>query len=153
MQDKDSTTDRHFRRRQKAALLGVHLPTVDELLRGMAFFGGDVTDDMREYAERLSRRLKKRQRPALATMVACLDEIAVEPSEDAIEFLMGTLEEAEVVEGVPVDECHLRCTVYLAWHRNAASAAAVGQRLAEMVFRDSLRARQCHGPESQRRGL
>ena len=37
---KDSPLDRHFDRRRKAAIAGLHLPSEEELLRGMPFLGG-----------------------------------------------------------------------------------------------------------------
>jgi hypothetical protein len=43
----------HFRRRSKAALAGVHLPTLRELLRGCPCLGDKVAQDAQEFAERL----------------------------------------------------------------------------------------------------
>lgn len=56
MSSKDSA-DRHFSRRLTAAVQGLHLPSEEELLRGMNFFRNDLDEDIREYAERLSRRM------------------------------------------------------------------------------------------------
>jgi hypothetical protein len=65
MTDETPSQDRHFQRRQKAAIAGLHLPTDEELLRGMAFFREDMAEDIREYSTRLSGRVKKRKQTGL----------------------------------------------------------------------------------------
>lgn len=80
MSSKDSQ-DRHFSRRLKAAVEGLHLPSEEELLRGMSFFRGDLGEDIREYAERLWRRVRKRGDHALEPLAAALEELTVEQSD------------------------------------------------------------------------
>jgi hypothetical protein len=72
---KVSDIERHFERRMKAARIGLHLPSEEELLRGMAFFGDELRSDIREYGSRLARRIKKRDRVELAPLIACLDDL------------------------------------------------------------------------------
>ena len=95
MTAKDSTHDRHFDRRFKAAKAGLHLPSEEELLRGMNFFRDELSEDIREYADRLSRRIRKRGNLALAALAACLDELTVEQSEDGVQCVVAALDGAE----------------------------------------------------------
>ncbi|MDF3217935.1 MULTISPECIES: hypothetical protein [Mesorhizobium] len=95
--------DRHFDRRLKAAKAGLHLPSEEELLRGMNFFGDRLEDDIREYASRLSRRMKKRGRVELLALANCLDDLATEQSEDGVKSVEAALDTAEVVKGIPAE--------------------------------------------------
>lgn len=133
---RDSTFDRHFDRRLKAAKAGLHLPSEEELLRGMAFFGDRLEDDIREYASRLSRRMKKRGRVELLPLTNCLDDLATEQSEDGIKSVQAALDTAEVVKGIPAEACRLRCQVYLAVFGDPQAAAAVASETASMAMRD-----------------
>jgi hypothetical protein len=135
MRSKDSS-DRHFSRRLTAAVQGLHLPSEDELLRGMNFFRNDLEEDIREYAERLSRRIRKRGDLALAALAAALDELTVEQSEDGVQCLLRSLEDAEEVKGVPVEACWLRCQYYLASFGNPEAAASIAVEAATIALRD-----------------
>ncbi|MHA6646193.1 hypothetical protein, partial [Mesorhizobium sp. A623] len=73
MTEKNPDIERHFERRMKAAKIGLHLPSEEELLRGMAFFDDELRSDIREYASRLTRRMKNRGREELAPLINCLD--------------------------------------------------------------------------------
>jgi len=86
MSGKDSRggRDRHFERRMKAAQAGLHLPTEIELLRDMPFLFDDMASDIREFAERLSRRLKHKPKFEIAPLVATLDDLAVDQSDEAL---------------------------------------------------------------------
>lgn len=128
--------DRHFNRRLTAALQGLHLPSEDELLHGMNFFRDDLEKDIREYAERLSRRIRKRGDLALATLAAALEELAVEQSEDGVRSLVQCLDAVEEVKGVPAEACRLRCQYYLASFGNAEAAAAIAGEAATVALRD-----------------
>lgn len=101
MSAKDTSPDRHFERRLAAARKGHHLPSEDELLRGMAFFREELTEDIREYSTRLSRRIRTRRRPELEAVANCLDDLAVEQSEDGVLCLQKALDHAEGVKDVP----------------------------------------------------
>lgn len=79
----------------------LHLPSEEELLRGMAFFGDRLEDDIREYGSRLSRRMKKRGRVELLPLANCLDDLATEQSEDGIRSVEAALGIAEAVKGFP----------------------------------------------------
>ncbi|RVA45249.1 AAA family ATPase [Mesorhizobium sp. M7A.F.Ca.US.001.01.1.1] len=147
---RDSTFDRHFDRRLKAAKAGLHLPSEEELLRGMAFFGDRLEDDIREYASRLSRRMKKRGRVELLPLANCLDELATEQSEDGIKCVKAALETAEVVKGIPADACRLRCQFYLAVFGDPQAAAAVAGVTASMAKLDFNESR---GPQMLWRAL
>ena len=132
---KDSI-DRHFDRRLKAAKAGLHLPSEEELLRGVAFFGDRLEDDIREYSSRLSRRMKKRGRVELLPLATCLDDLATEQSEDGIKCVEAALDAAEAVEGIHVEACRLRCQVYLAGFGDPQAAAAIAGEAASMAMRD-----------------
>ncbi|TPL02548.1 hypothetical protein FJ938_19040 [Mesorhizobium sp. B2-4-14] len=136
MTAKDSPLDRHFDRRLKAAKAGLHLPSEDELLRGMAFFGDKLEDDIREYSSRLSRRMRKRGRVELLPLASCLDDLAVEQSEDGIKSVEAALVVAEAVKGIPAEACRLRCQFYLASFGDPQAAAVVAGEAASLAMRD-----------------
>lgn len=132
---KDSQ-ERHFSRRLTAALQGLHLPSEEELLRGMNFFRNDLDEDIREYAERLSRRIRKRGDLALASLAATLEELAVEQSQDGVQFLVQCLDGVEEVNGVPIEACRLRCQYYLASFGDPDAAASIASEAATVALRD-----------------
>jgi hypothetical protein len=135
MTSKDSQ-DRHFSRRLNAAVQGLHLPSEEELLRGMNFFRSDLGEDIREYTERLSRRIRKRGDPALASLAAALEELSVEQSEDGVQCLVKALDGVDEVEGVPIAACRLRCQFYLATSGDPEAAAAIAGEAATVALRD-----------------
>lgn len=147
---RDSDLDRHFDRRLKAAKVGLHLPSEDELMRGMAFFGDKLEDDIREYASRLSRRMKKRGRVELLPLANSLDELATEQSEDGIKSVEAALNTAEAVKGIPAAACRLRCQFYLASFGDPQAAAAVAGETASMAMRD---VNESRGPQMLWRAL
>ncbi|TPK81161.1 AAA family ATPase [Mesorhizobium sp. B2-4-17] len=136
MTTKASTFDRHFDRRLKAAKAGLHLPSEEELLRGMAFFGDRLEHDIREYSSRLSRRMRKRGRVELLPLASCLDDLAVEQSEEGIKSVEAALVVAEAVKGIPAEACRLRCQFYLASFGDPQAAAAVAGEAASLAMRD-----------------
>ncbi|TPK11647.1 AAA family ATPase [Mesorhizobium sp. B2-5-7] len=144
------STDRHFDRRQKAAKAGLHLPSEDELLRGMNFFGDRLEDDIREYSSRLSRRMRKRGRVELLPLASCLDDLAVEQSEEGIKSVEAALVVAEAVKGIPAEACRLRCQFYLASFGDPQAAAAVAGETASMAMRD---VNESRGPQMLWRAL
>ncbi|RVA57611.1 hypothetical protein EN933_03710 [Mesorhizobium sp. M7A.F.Ca.US.001.01.1.1] len=94
MTAKASPHDRHFVRHRKAAKADRHLPTEVELLRGMPFLSGDIRSDIREFAERLSRRLKRNPPFEIAPLVAALDDVAIAQDEEAVQRVEAALKEA-----------------------------------------------------------
>jgi hypothetical protein len=128
--------DRHFNRRLKAAVEGLHLPSEEELLRGMSFFRGDLGEDIREYAERLWRRLSKRGDLAFASLAAALEELTVEQSDDGVRSLVKALDGVEEVKGVPIEACRLRCRFYLASSGDSDAAASIAGETAIIALRD-----------------
>lgn len=136
MAAKDSDVERHFERREKAAKAGLHLPSEEELLRGMTFLGEDLRQDMREYAERMARRMRNRGHVELLPLAAALDELTVEQSDDAIRAVEATLDMAEVVSGFWVETCRSRCRYYLACLGDPQAAAIVASEVASMALRD-----------------
>ena len=135
MNFKDSF-DRHFSRRLTAAVQGLHLPSEEELLRGMNFFRNDLDEDIREYAERLSRRIRKRGDLALASLAAALEELSVEQSQDGVQSLIRCLDGVEDVNGVPIEACRLRCQYYLASFGDPDAAASIASETATVALRD-----------------
>jgi hypothetical protein len=132
----EDSQDRHFSRRQNAAVEGLHLPSEDELLRGMGFYRGSLGEDIREYAERLARRLRKRGDLAFASLAAALEELTLEQSDDGVQSLVQCLDGMEEVKGVPVEACRLRCRFYLACSGDADAAAAIASEAAVVALRD-----------------
>jgi len=106
---------RHFDRRRKAALAGLHLPTEQELLEGMPFLGDDIQQDMQTFAERLMPRLRRRaERAHFAAVVTCLEQLTVSPDADEVRALADMLEEARASLPQSVQSWRLRCRIYLA---------------------------------------
>ncbi|MGO8042119.1 AAA family ATPase [Rhizobium johnstonii] len=136
MTDKPPSLDRHFQRRQKAAIAGLHLPTAEELLRGMAFFREDLAEDIREYSGRLAGRVKKRKRTGLALLATSLDELAVEPSEDSVLAVEVALDVIEDCQGLPVDDCRLRCRFYRAVFGDGQATALIAGEIAHLASGD-----------------
>lgn len=136
MTDKPPSQDRHFQRRQKAAIAGLHLPTAEELLRGMTFFREDLAEDIREYSSRLSGRVKKRKRTGLELLATSLDELSVEPSEDGVLAVEAALDLIHDTQGLPVDECRLRCRFYRAFFGNGQATALIAGEIAHLASGD-----------------
>jgi hypothetical protein len=136
--DKDSRSaqDRHFQRRLKAAAEGVHLPTEVELLRGMPFFNEDMASDVREYAERLSRRIKRKPSPQLAALTFALDDLAVDQGGDAIQNAERALAEADGIRSMWVSAARLRFRYYRAWLGDPEAAATIACEMASIAFGD-----------------
>ena len=118
---------RHFERRRKAALAGLHLPTEQELLEGMPFLANDIRQDMQAFAERLMPRLRKRaDHVHFAAVVNCLEQLTVSPGADEVRALTDILEEATASLPDGVRSWRLRCRIYLAYlgdHRAAFALA------------------------------
>ncbi|MDK1389978.1 AAA family ATPase [Sinorhizobium sp. 8-89] len=140
MTDNPPSQDRHFQRRQKAAIAGLHLPTAEELLRGMGFFREDLAEDIREYCSRLSGRVKKRKRTGLALFATSLDELTVDPSEDGVLAVEAALDLIDDTQGLPVDECRLRCRFYRAFFGDGQAMALIAGEIAHLASGDLPRA-------------
>lgn len=136
MTDKPPPQDHHFQRRQKAAIAGLHLPTAEELLRGMAFFREDLVEDIREYSGRLSGRVKKRKRIGLEVLATSLDELAVEPSEDGVLAVEAALDLIDDSQGLPLSECRLRCRFYRAFLGDGQATALIAGEIAHLASGD-----------------
>jgi AAA domain (dynein-related subfamily) len=135
---------RHFKRRQDAARAGRHLPTEEELLRGIGFFRGEPTADIHEYAARLSRRIRKRPNPTLAALADELDKLASEPSEDAVRSLATALSATNSKERAMVEAGRLRCQFYLASFGDPDSMARIAGEIAALALADR---RECEEVE------
>lgn len=136
MTDDASREYRLFKRREKAVAAGARLPTEEELLRGMLFFRSDLTQDLREYGDRLARRLRKRQRPDLQAVVACLEELAVEQSWDSLRAFETALDDMQEPVGVPIRAARLRCLVYRAGFGDPDATAAIAGEMATLAMKD-----------------
>lgn len=137
MTNESSPRARHFKRRRKAAEEGLYLPTEEELLRGMTFFRERLVEDLREYASRLGRRIRKRGEANLEPLAAVLDELTVEQSSDAVRSLETMLDIVEEPEGISFDDCRLRCRFYLACFGDPGAAAAVAAEIASLALVDT----------------
>lgn len=136
MTEKNPDIERHFERRMKAAKIGLHLPSEEELLRGMAFFDDELRSDIREYASRLTRRMKKRGREELAPLIACLDDLAVEQTEESVQAVETVLESTIPVKGIPIEACRLRVQVYLAGFGLPGAAGVIAGEIAALALHD-----------------
>ena len=130
--DSDFRHDRHFQRRLKAAKEGLHLPTEIELLRGMPFLLDDMATDVREFGERLSRRLKHKPR----FEVAPLDDLAIDQSVEALRCVMEAMESAEGFTTTSSYDARLRIQFYLASCGDCEAAAVIAGETASIAFTD-----------------
>lgn len=135
MMDETSCETRLFKRREKAVTAGQRLPTEEELLRGMPFFRDTLTEDRRKFGDRLARRLRRRKHPDGAGIVACLEELSVEQSQDSVRALESELDGIEDSAGVPVESARLRCLLYRAGFGDPDAAAVAGE-MALLELRD-----------------
>lgn len=131
-----SKHDRHFQRRMRAASEGLHLPSEEDLLRGMVFFREELREDIREYADRLARRIRKRPRAGLGSLAASLEELVLDPDEDAVHSIEKALEDAEHVKGFPLEACRLRCRYYRASFGDPEAAAVIAAEAASLALQD-----------------
>lgn len=136
MVDEARPRERRYLRRFRAAKAGLHLPSEEELLRGMPFFREARGEDIREYANRLSRRLRKRNRPALSVLVEILDKLAGDPSEATVAALEALLDSLKDSKRFPVHECRLRCRFYRASYGDPGAAALVAGEMARLALHD-----------------
>lgn len=144
MTDRLPSQDRHFLRRQQAAIAGLHLPTAEELLRGMAFFREDLAEDIREYSDRLSGLLKKRKRTGLARLATCLDELALHPSSDAVLAVEAALDLIDDAQGLPFNEGRLRCRFYRAFFGDGEATALIAGEIAHLASEKPTAAESLH---------
>jgi len=136
MSVKDTAHRRHFERRQTAALSGLHLPTEDELLRGMSFFKGDVGEDIREYAARFSGALKTRRDPELGSLIAALDEVTVDQNEHTVQNLVAAFAALASRMDASFESGGVRCQFYLAIWGNSDAAARTAGGIAMLALKD-----------------
>jgi hypothetical protein len=136
MREKVPEIERHFERRMKAARIGLHLPSEEELLRGMVFYGNELRSDIREYASRLTRRLKKRGHEELAPFIDGLDDLAVEQTEESVQAVEALLVSTIPVKGIPIEACRLRTQFYLAAFGNPTAAGAIAGEMAFLALHD-----------------
>ncbi|MBN9552051.1 MAG: AAA family ATPase [Alphaproteobacteria bacterium] len=134
--DSRSSRDRHFKRRLEAAKAGLHLPTGIELLRGMPFLSDDMAADVREFGERLSRRLKHKPKFEIAPLVASLDDLSVDQDVEALQCVMEALEAADGFDTVSAHDARLRIRFYLASCGHPQAAAAIAGETAAVAFGD-----------------
>lgn len=134
--DSRSPQDRHFKRRLKAAKAGQHLPTEIELLRGMPFLSEEIAADIREFSERLSRRLKHKPKFEIAPLVASLDDLAVDQSEDALRCVDTALEAATAFNDMAAHAARLRVRLYLASFGDPDAAASIATEMASIALMD-----------------
>ncbi len=118
---------RHFERRKKAALAGLHLPSEHELLAGMPFLANDIQQDMQAFAERLMPRLRRKaDHGHFAIVLNCLGQLTVNAGVDEVKELVETFDVAATSLPDSARSWRLRCRIYLAHlgdHRAAVDLA------------------------------
>lgn len=103
-----------FDRRKNAALQRVHLPTEEDLIYGMPFYGGELESDVKEYAARTARITHSL---GLQRVELCLMELSMSVS---IEGVVELANAASYCEGPTarvrrfLDSMLLRRRIYLA---------------------------------------
>ncbi len=140
---RSSPSDRHFERRRKAALAGVHLPSVEELLRGMAFFSNDVMEDAAEYASRMSGFIRRKSLTGYEPLLAALDDLAMSPAREQIHRLDKELEALPDQDILPVTEGRRRCGVYLAMFGDVTASVLMAKRPSHRTVGAGARKRPC----------
>jgi len=136
LKDSRSHRDRHFERRLEAAKAGRHLPTEIELLRGMPFLSENMAADLREFAERLSRRLKHNQKFDSALLIATLDDLAVDQSQEAIQCVEAALDETQGFNNDAARAARVRIQFYLASCGDPVAAAVIAGETASIALRE-----------------
>ncbi|MCI5076409.1 AAA family ATPase [Oricola sp.] len=129
-------TDRHFLRRLMAAKSGMHLPSEEELLRGMPFFKAALSEDICEFAVRLGRRIKQRRQKYLLPVVKRLDDLSRVPSDDCVIALFEELDRLPKTKAFPVEACRLRCRIYLAFLGEPDAAFRMAGEMARLALYD-----------------
>lgn len=130
---------RNFLRRSRAAQEGRHLPSVNELLLGMPWFGGEIEDDAKEFAERLLLRFFKR--PSLDEKFEQIREalLCLTTNPTLPEFLFA----AEILRGFNrfgserLGHHAKRCDLYAACFGCVESALRVAAEAVDLVERDT----------------
>ncbi|MBP0437979.1 AAA family ATPase [Tianweitania sediminis] len=110
----DDPITRRYRRRERAAARGDHLPDERELLRGMSFLSNDINKDAAEFASRLARRIRRRRQPALDPLALALDELELGCLEDSVDAIVRQLEDVPTDRSFSRAAVRLRCRIYLA---------------------------------------
>lgn len=106
---------KHFERRRKAALAGLHLPTGGELLGGMPFLADDIQEDMQAFAERLAPRLRRKSGDAgVAAVVNRLEQLTVGAGLDEVWALADAFSVAASALPPDLRSWWLRCRIYAA---------------------------------------
>lgn len=75
----------------------------------------------------IARRLRRRKHPDRAGIVACLEELSVEQSQDSVRALEAELVDIEDSAGVPVESARLRCLLCRAGFGDPDAAAVAGE--------------------------
>ena len=135
MSDEASHQDERFRRRDEIARAGRRLPTEDELLRGMSFFQDSLAADIREFADRLARRFRKRRRKDLEAVISCLEELTVEQSADGVIALDAAFDSLQGDPLAGIKAIRLRCVMYRASYGDPDATAAIAGEIALLALK------------------
>ena len=102
----------------------------------MPFLSEDMATDVREFGERLSRRLKHKPKFEIAPLVASLDDLSVDQDVEALQCVMEALEAADGFDTVSAHDARLRIRFYLASCGHPQAAAAIAGETAAVAFGD-----------------
>ena len=102
----------------------------------MPFLSEDMAVDLREFAERLSRRLKHNPKFESALLIATLDDLAVDQSQEAIQCVEAALDEASGFNNDVARAARLRIKFYLASCGDPAAAEIVAGEAASIALRE-----------------
>ncbi len=106
-------------------------------MRGMAFFKDKLADDIREYAGRLARQLRRDSPPLpLMPLIAALEELVVHPCAAGLVAAAGSLNDDIDPRSLPIEDFRLRMRIYLACHSDPQAAAMVAAEMARLALVD-----------------
>lgn len=130
---------RSFERRREAALRKVHLPTVEDLLYGMPFYGGDLESDVREFANRSVAVAGALDLPSLQV---ALTELSMSASLEGVDELAQVVHQASTSQRVRKfeDNVLLRRRIYLAAWGDSATLSTLAMETISAAFN------QLHSP-------
>lgn len=131
---------RTFLRRSRAAEEKRHLPSMNELLNGMPFFGGYIGPDIEEFAERLLVRVEKEitKDPQLGELRNELLPLTMVPSQADFRSAATKLREIKEIGRADLNEFALRCDLYAACHGCVDSGLRIAAAAVDLAERNVL---------------
>lgn len=130
-------TKSSFDRRCHAAERGLHLPTVNELLRLSPFYNDDIESDIQTFAERMLLAIGKS--PETRPLHDALSALSVAPWRELVDATISAFEEvpATILKPSRRADVMLRLKLYSAYYGNEGAISAI----ATLCFERSMESR------------